>query len=153
MLKLIFTALVSALLGASAIGGIMLWEPWSSNGERESEQARSSDLPVLRGTMDLYDSDFQYRPRGIRCSGSGGYDDLHSGTQVLVKDGAGKVLAKGNLESGKTGANKYCRFEFTIHDVPASDFYSVAVSHRGELTYSRDELETLGWQVAFELRE
>jgi hypothetical protein len=38
-------------------------------------------------------------------------------------------------------------------DAEDADFYSVEVSHRGEITYSRDELEAAGWSIDLTLGE
>jgi hypothetical protein len=79
---------------------------------------------------------------GEVCRTSGGYDDIKAGTQVTVTDAAGKVIALGDLDAGvssKTG----CEFDFSVTGVPdGSDFYSVEVAHRGELRYTRADLNS-----------
>ena len=76
----------------------------------------------------------------------GGYADLRDGTTVVAHDGGGKVVATGQLAGGVfTSAG--VSFTFELVDVPDSDFYAFEVSHRGQLTQSRAELEASGWTV------
>jgi len=44
-----------------------------------------------------------------------------------------------------------CRFAFTVTGIPRATFYSVEVSHRGQLTYSFDDMVNKAWQVAVTL--
>jgi len=122
-------------------------------------------------------------PAGGTCSGTGGYDDIDGGLQVIVKNEDGKTLAKGELSDGRQvdlieatmGGRpsddeeereleeaiqdvdlsdldiSYCQFDFEVPDVPASDFYSVSVGRRGELTYTKAEMDEADWFVAFTL--
>ncbi|HEY9251559.1 MAG TPA: hypothetical protein VIP06_02790 [Nocardioides sp.] len=83
---------------------------------------------------------------GNSCDTDGGYSDIRRGAQVTVRDGDGKVLALGELGWGSVYAVQadkatQCRFEFTVAKVPDSkEFYSVEVSHRGEVRFDRDKL-------------
>jgi hypothetical protein len=98
--------------------------------------------------MVLTDDTFKSATQGRACSGSGGYSDIRSGAQVTVSDGNGKLLATTALTDGKITAsnsvNGDCMFEFIIK-VPDADFYAVEVSHRGQLKYSKNDLEDRGW--------
>lgn len=86
------------------------------------------------------------------CIGTRGYSDIREGTQVRVLDGEGDLLATGKLERGEPGSGHYsCIFAFTVDDVPASDFYTVEVSHRDGLSYSHAELEDKNWTVELSL--
>jgi hypothetical protein len=86
---------------------------------------------------------------GDECWGDEGYDDLEEGAQVRVRDGDGKLLATADLRDGVFDAViEDCTFRFTVLDVPDADFYSVEVSHRGEVSYSRKEIEGNDWTVA-----
>lgn len=87
------------------------------------------------------------------CRSKGGYEDIAEGAQVVVKDGAGSVLATTALGGGTqtvTDPGADCVFEFSVA-VPDAEFYSIEVTHRGALTYSRVELEERGWTVSFSL--
>ncbi|MBW0118526.1 hypothetical protein I4J48_25105, partial [Pseudonocardia sp. KRD-169] len=73
------------------------------------------------------------------CAGYGGYSDIGAGTSVTVADATGTVVATGRLDSGRSSAGD-CVFPFSVAEVPGdSDFYRVEVSHRGEVTFSRDQ--------------
>lgn len=127
-----------------------------------SEAASSTTTTAARtisGTMTLHGYDNLYGRNGGPCEGLGGYDDMRPGTQVVVKDGAGAVLATGRLGQGKAGSlgagptaiANWCEFSWSISNLPDSAFYEVEVSHRGGLTYSRAQLDSMGWTVAHEL--
>ena len=88
---------------------------------------------------------------GGDCTGVGGYDDLHAGTAVVVKDETGKVLATGSLAGGKIISLETCQWTFDVANVPDAQFYQVEVSHRGNVTFSRADLDNTGWKVALSL--
>jgi hypothetical protein len=106
-------------------------------------QARSSTAPPSKveigGTFTLKSV------RGINhgpalnggCFGMNGYSDIQPGTQVRVKDATGKVVGVGALEGGTYLEDSFsCRFDFVV-TVPDSDYYQVAVSHRGDVAADR----------------
>lgn len=131
---------VAVVIGTAAGIGVMAWEPW-----------KGSSNPTLVGTMTLKGYPYLGRSGGP-CTGEGGYDDIRLGASVVVKDGKGVTLATGRLGAGKMGEfGVDCEFSLEVLNVPKADFYSIEVSHRGALTYSRKELAAIGWSVAFEL--
>ncbi|QXW00776.1 hypothetical protein [Rhodococcus globerulus] len=78
-------------------------------------------------------------PSGYDCVGTKGYDDLSPGAAVKISDEAGKLLAKGTLDSS-TGGSSYCVFSFTVSGVPrGSKFYEVEIAHRGGISYTEEE--------------
>lgn len=84
------------------------------------------------------------------CRGTGGYGDIASGTSVTVRDQAGTIIATGQLYSGTYNSKplaKACTFAFLVPAIPDAPFYTVEVSHRGPLTYSRADLESREWKV------
>lgn len=85
------------------------------------------------------------------CFGTGGYDDIARGLGVVVRDGAGVVLATGALGKGRIVAALQCGFEFVVEAVPAAAFYSIEVGHRGEITYSFADVEAAEWYVELSL--
>ncbi|RNL53269.1 hypothetical protein D7003_12690 [Arthrobacter oryzae] len=93
------------------------------------------------GTMTLgIDGVTQYAPGGGDCDGTGGYDDITPGAQVVIKAG-GSTVGKGSLGEGKYD-DGWCQFSFSISDVKGgSDFYSVEVANRGTIEYTEDELK------------
>ena len=42
---------------------------------------------TISGDLTLIDDDMSSLSPGDRCSGSGGYDDMQPGTQVVIEDG------------------------------------------------------------------
>lgn len=80
------------------------------------------------------------------CSGTGGYSDIRSGTNVVLKDGDGKLLSTGSLGSG-AGSGNDCVFEYSLNDVPEVPFYTIEVGKRGDLSYSLADMKSMGWSV------
>jgi len=119
------------------------------------------ELRTISGSIILYDDG----PFGAgwetdkACYGTGGYDDVNEGAQVVVKDSGGQVIGAGGLGPGlavgePTSSRRFtdfCVFLFEVAALPDSEFYSVEVSHRGELTYSATKLEADGWEVVLSL--
>ncbi|AXJ10862.1 hypothetical protein CFN17_15520 [Arthrobacter sp. PM3] len=82
----------------------------------------------------------QYAPGGGECKGYRGYADIATGAQVVIT-ADGKTVGKGELGEGKYKGG-WCEFPFTVSDIKAdSKFFSVQVSHRGTIEYTREELE------------
>ncbi|MDI9914335.1 hypothetical protein [Rhodococcus sp. IEGM 1379] len=122
---------VTGAVGALAIAGAMFGAVTLIG------KANAPTVFTMTGTMSLDSSDSS--STGSGCVGDGGYDDIHSGTEVKVTNGDGKTVATGRLESGDRSSGE-CVLPFTIKGVPAgSEFYEVEVSHRGGLTYSEAE--------------
>jgi hypothetical protein len=118
-------------------------------------------LHTLHGTLLLEKADGSAwegipRPLAADCIGLGFYSDLQAGAPVTVKNEAGAIVGIGSLSDGawaKGGGGTTdqvvgCTFSFSVPNLPAANFYTVEVSHRGGLTYSRAELESNGWWVA-----
>ena len=106
---------------------------------------------TITGTLALVDTDSQGGlDEGDLCSGSGGYDDIGPGADVKVTDGKGELIGSSNLGVGKYNGFA-CSFEFTVESVRDADFYSVEVSHRGGLSFSKAEIEANDWTVGASL--
>jgi hypothetical protein len=103
----------------------------------------------VNGTFVLTDDAVTHG--GGSCQGTGGYADIQAGLTVTVKDASGKIIATSRLvdDDANSPAGK-CSYTFAVQ-VPDADFYAFEVGHRGELTYSRDELEGMDWDVGFTL--
>jgi len=52
---------------------------------------------------DIALDDYESISVGDSCYGLGGYDDMHQGAQVVIRDEAATVLATGSLGPGKVG--------------------------------------------------
>jgi hypothetical protein len=85
------------------------------------------------------------------CTGSGALADIHEGTEIVVRDGAGTILETGALGPGEVvAANEglSCWFGFHVPDVPlGANFYTVQVADRAVRIYSADELEASDWDI------
>ncbi|GAA3399433.1 hypothetical protein [Pseudarthrobacter polychromogenes] len=94
-----------------------------------------------KGTLTLgIDGVTQYAPGGGECDGTGGYDDITPGAQVVIS-AEGKTVGKGELGEGDYD-DGWCKFPFAVSDIKGdSDFYSVEVSNRGTIEYTKEELE------------
>lgn len=82
-----------------------------------------------------------------RCTGSGGYGDIRQGTQVVITDETGTIIATTQLGQGSADGTisvsgpAICVFEFAV-DVPTGKkFYGVEVSHRGRVQFTQDDLK------------
>jgi hypothetical protein len=102
---------------------------------------------------------------GDECFGEGGSSDINEGADVTVRNQSGETIALGSLGPGQlqeafpggSDRDKYgafglaCVFSFEVGEVPDAEFYSVEVSHRGETSYSRDDMEANSWTVELSL--
>src|SRR3954447_1267898 len=116
----------------------------------------ADDGHTVKGYLSLQDSAVFV---GKVCQGAGGYTDLVEGTPVVVRDGGGQVIGSGRFSAGKgaggvrsgatgaSGAPAACVFAFTVKHVPDADTYSFQMSHRGEVVYTREELEDNNWKI------
>lgn len=78
------------------------------------------------------------------CYGTGGYSDIHRGTQVVISDASGKTVALGALSGGGRGGATRCEFSFHVDGIPKGEaFYKVEVSHRGGIQYTESQLASL----------
>jgi hypothetical protein len=103
------------------------------------------ETATVRGTFTLVDSTpSTYYPAitttGSSCRGSGGYSDIGPGTEVTVKNANGEVVTSSALGSG-SGTRSQCVFNFSFELTEGQDRYLITVSHRGDLTYSFDQLK------------
>lgn len=110
---------------------------------------------TIRGDLRLHVAGGWFKSQ-TTCSGTTGYDDVRAGAQVTVADAKGKTIAVGTLGDGRTDEfstdssglyRETCVFPLKVTGVPDSDFYSVEVAHRGELTYPKKKLEKAKWRV------
>jgi len=121
---LVALVIVGAVALTLAIGGGAWW--WTT----QRSIAVDGDITV--------NSRADVTSTGTGCFTGGGYADIKTGAQVVIKDAAGKVLATTTLGPG-VGAG-ICTFPFSV-DVPrGSDFYGVELGRRGVVQYSADQL-------------
>jgi hypothetical protein len=77
----------------------------------------------LDGIRGLMDGGTRPCSQGI----GGGYAGIRTGAEVLVRDGAGAVLAAGRLQAGTLSAQG-CVFELNVAGVPYADSYRISVA-------------------------
>jgi hypothetical protein len=83
---------------------------------------------------------------GKDCQGVDGYSDIGRDTQLIVKNGKGDVLATTALGDGH-GTQVTCTFSFSFPITEGQDRYVVSVSHRGEFSYTFNQLQRNGVQI------
>lgn len=96
------------------------------------------------------------------CQGAGPFSDMSNGAVVTVTDAAGKNLSIGSIDTGVISGTDFnkgskqvtmdCALTFKVPDVPVIDGpYLVTVGSRGSRTYTLEELESAGWNLAYTL--
>lgn len=103
-------------------------------------------LLLRPGTMTITGSlllteDQNARGGTLYCSGTTGYEDLDEGTQIVVTDGTGAIVAMGRLQRGEQQPEYACRFPFAVEVPTGLGFYGLEIAHRGIVRYSEVELE------------
>ena len=111
-----------------------------------------SDTYRIVGSFELFgkeaDDFASLGPSG--CTGIGGYSDIATGQQVIIRNQSGDIIATSQFEPDPTASSKDCRFVF-VAEVPDATFYSFEIGRRGELAYSKQEMEDNDWRVEFAL--
>ena len=127
--------------------------------EAERELTVEEVLALSEDDFEALWLEAEARLVGTDCSSGVGssFDDIRTGSRLQVKDAGGVIIAIAQLGQGTIavvptapsdrGQLSACVFHFTVEEVPASDFYSLVVGSRDELTYSADELDELAWSV------
>lgn len=90
---------------------------------------------------------------GNTCTGEGGYDDIEEGAQIKVTNEDGTLIGTASLGRGSRVEGRRCRFEWTASDLPDAAFYNFELGRRGELTYSKADMEAADWTVGMTLGE
>jgi hypothetical protein len=118
--------------------------------EQAPAAATTTTRTSMTGTLTLHDPDAGNK-YGEVCSGTSGYDNVDAGASVVVTNEQGTVIGTGSLGLGSTSPDRDCVFNFTVADLPEARFYGVEVSHRGKVTFSREQLEQDRWNVELTL--
>lgn len=127
------------LIGLGAAGVLILVLLLLSNAGQTHE---------ITGSFVVFDDDAS--SSDCRLGMDGGYSDIGPGTAVEVRNETGETIAAGRLGVGES-IGLGCNFPIEVHDVPDAKFYRIGVGRRGELSYSKDEIEARDWEVAFQL--
>lgn len=125
----------------------------SADDAEETQSITGSITLSSYGETDRSEWSFLYPAFGPGdCIGMRGYDDITVGAGVVIIDGSGTTIANGHLGEGIYDEEATsCTFDFTVEDIPASDFYSVRVGNRDGPTYSFEDLEELDWTMVLSL--
>lgn len=98
------------------------------------------ETATVKGTFEVVDSDeYAYYDDGDGCEGDGGYGDINSSTQVIVRNTSGDELARTELGPGEVDGIS-CRFSFSFELTDGEETYVLSVGDRGESTYTFDEI-------------
>ena len=131
-------------------------------------QPRANDI---EGSIVLHDARFTGRMDKPCHQLLPGYDDIRGGTQVIVRNELGEVIASSELMDGtytwapavwqpgapvvvrNSGDPTYgsCIFRFALTAVPKSEFYDFSIGRRGSVVYSHAEMEWFFRYVLFSL--
>jgi hypothetical protein len=114
---------------------------------------RDDESHTIRGTFSLTDIDGWDaegdvpHDEGDECWSEGGFDDIGVGSQIRVHDGDGTSMGTGTLYGGVVNEDYDCEFIFIIKDVGSADYYRVGSGRRGDVEYSKSEMEDNNWRV------
>jgi tetratricopeptide (TPR) repeat protein len=115
-----------------------------------TQYAQNTRRYTISGTIELINL-YGIAGQNNNCFGTSGYQDIRGGTQIIIKDGSGKVLAIGKTSNGRRYAGQYsqhiCRFTFKISNISRTNFYSIKIGRRGEIFYSYQDLAKQNWNV------
>ena len=81
---------------------------------------------------------------GSSCRPSGGYGDINSSTQVVVRNPSGTELARTSLGPGEIERRGRCTFTFEVSLTEGETTYIVEVGSRGEISYSWEQVSRPG---------
>lgn len=124
------------------LGGYVWWE---------KHRTQTSALTV-KITLTDKDSIFQsQKTGGCVAKSSSGYEDITFGTQIVVKDNAGKIIATGALTTAGEPTAEGCTYTGTVPAVPELDIVQVEVSHRGSQVVTKAERVLLHGVVSLTL--
>ncbi len=115
-----------------------------------SEGFHILETATVAGTFVLTETSKPYLDSiasdGTNCHGTHGYSDIGSGTQVILKNGKGEILASTSLGDGH-GNDVTCTFSFKLPITEGQDRYVVSVGHRGEFSYTFEQLAQRGVEI------
>lgn len=121
-----------------------------------SATPEASEMHTVTGIVVIESSSYWGREGhgpvevGAPCVGDAGFDDIRAGADVRALDGVGNVVGLGRLNPGVLGERGNlglpCQFTWTM-EVGDTEFYALEIANREGPSFSRAELEALGWNV------
>lgn len=148
---LFLCVLCAALLAACAAPG-STGVPGNGAGGRTPTPSVAPSEPGVRpgtvtGTFTLTETSSISRSGGT-CSGNGVYSDFGPGMNVTIENELGGIIGTGTTESVDDGEDSpFCEVTFEITDLPESKLYVIGTEGRGNFSYSRADMEEMGWHV------
>jgi hypothetical protein len=97
---------------------------------------------VISGTVTFHGPYIGHKD----CHGVGAFADMAAGTDILVLDGAGTTIGKGDLSVLEGSGDDGCIFGFTS-EVPDVPFYTFKIGDRDGPTFSLADMKSQGWKV------
>lgn len=107
--------------------------------------SRPAPSHTLQGEAIIYDGR-EFPAEVGTCDGS---NDLATGSQITVLDGAGEVAGVGVFEPGVLTGRGGCRLSFAIPNVHESDYYQLRTQStiRPSTTYELADLKATKWHL------
>lgn len=107
-----------------------------------------TDKYRIQGILEIPTDDASSRVMAtpFGCVTTGGYQDIAVGSQLKITDETGTIIGVASLEPLYVPDDELCAFLFTS-DVPEATFYTFQLGRRGDITYSKDELDSSGWNI------
>lgn len=133
-------------------------------------RAIANNIPVpntntLTGSIAVWDALIsvpygQHWQHGNLCATDRGFQDIHEGQSVLVRDAKNNIIAIGKLKEGRfnwVNKNQYpalwtCIFGFSVSNIPESPFYTLTIGGRKPIAITLDDLKLNKWTLNFSLR-
>jgi len=116
----------------------------SAKPSRTAASAKGASTIDVEGTLTLTTTSLSVDDNG--CSGTGGYDDIATGAQVVISDDSGKTLQIVSLGVGmpdNPDLTTSCSFTFTATVPAGKGFYGVEVTHRGVVKEPESAIATV----------
>ena len=126
---------------------------------------------TILGNVTLDQIEIGVSPGG-HCSGEDGYQDVEQGGDIAIKNSKGEIIGNASLTAGKYidveeslpseaekakwkewNASKdsrsafFCRFDFTVENIPETNFYFIEIGHRKGPTYSLEDMKNKSWKM------
>jgi len=117
-----------------------------------------SPLPrthTLTGTVTIVQNVIDPVPVGSQCQAMIDYTFIHIGTPLVLRDHAQRIVAIAKLHTGivvdharpRAVVGVDCQFSFQIKALPYRDFYTIALSDRGQVIITQTDLDTQHWHI------
>ncbi len=122
----------------------------SVRGGTESESSTTGAVNLAGAITLLQEHQVLVDESGLECAGTGQFNDVRPGAEVVVSNDSGRVLARAGLVVVRgTPKPPQCDYRFSIDELPAASSYSFRLGARDLGRFSRADLAARSWQVRF----